>query len=119
MSEDKRRARRFVFLLDVDVRIAGKGDYAKAQLIDISRQGLKLLLGQKNAEVGDQMEIRVRLPRQETPSFLKGTVIRCEGRTNEWIAGVTLEADESNAQNKDRILNFAYQIWIDKTKTKI
>lgn len=119
MKEDKRRARRFVFLLDVDVRRFEENDYTKAQLIDISRYGVKLLLGKKIAEAGGQIEIRIQLPKQAAPSYLRGTVIRCEGRADEWVAGITLDSNESNAQNKDRILDYAYQIWIDKTKTKI
>jgi hypothetical protein len=113
-TEDRRRSVRFVFLLDVDCSAAEAPLRFKAQMVDVSRHGVKLRLGEEGLQPGSPLEMKVWLPSQNTPVVLRGSVIRREGTGHDWIFGVALDRTPENAAGKDQILGKAYRLWKDK-----
>jgi len=120
MAKEKRKYLRFECLVPVgNIKVEGKVDkISQASVQDISREGLRLVLDLVFCfDPGSDIDFKVKIPEQKTPSKVKGEVMWCKPKGRKLQVGLKIK--NMSKATKNELLDVAYSRWreqLEKTK---
>jgi hypothetical protein len=115
MSNERRDFNRFDVSLDVSFKpLKGSGKYFTGVTKNFSRKGLCFESQSFGLELNSPMELKVKLPDQDTFVPVMGKVAWKKHVADKYWVGI--EVEEINMEAKTLILNHAYDIWVEKNR---
>jgi len=115
MSSERRKFRRFDVSLDVAFKTSeGSDDYSTGVTKNISRSGLCFESQTLAPSLKEYMELKVKLPDQDTFVSVSGSVAWKEKSEDKCWVGI--EFKEIDKEAKGKILDYAYDLWVDKNR---
>jgi hypothetical protein len=115
MSNERRDFNRFDVSLDVSYEQSkGSDTYFTGVTKNFSRKGLCFESQSFGLELNSPMELKVKLPDQDTFVPVMGKVAWKKHIKDKYWVGI--EVQEMNTEAKIQILNHAYDIWVEKSR---
>ena len=115
MSDERRDFNRFDVSLDVSFKPSeGSDKYLTGVAKNFSRKGLCFESQSFGLELNSPMELKVKLPDQDTLVPVMGKVAWKRPVEDKYWIGI--EVEEIDTEAKSRILNHAYDIWVEKSR---
>jgi hypothetical protein len=115
MPDERRDFNRFDVSLDVSFKpTKGSDEYFAGVTKNFSRKGLCFESESFDLELNSPMELKVKLPDQDTFVPVMGKVAWKRPVEDKYLVGI--EVKEIDMEAKSRILNHAYDIWVEKNR---
>ena len=108
---ERRKFIRFKVLSETEFKIRDdkKDTPLLAKVIDFSREGLRLFISESDFLKDNLLTLRVYLPNRPSPIIIQAEVRLMRLIDTCWQLGMKIR--EINPEEKEEILNYAYNIW--------
>lgn len=114
--EEKRQFIRFKILLKGEMEFAvgaGTKISPKVQLIDFSRAGVRIFIPGHDFTKTNSFQLKVSLPNRPFPISIQGAVRWIRPKDDGWEIGAKI--GQIDPVDKSEILDYAYNLWKEKT----
>ena len=92
------------------------GVFNPATTINFSREGFCFATDNPNMALLDTLEMKIKIPQKEEFIQANGQIVWKTSANNKFLAGIKL--NEIDKGDKATILDHAYNIWLDNSKTQ-
>ncbi len=108
-QQERRRFMRFQTALEADYWTTGVSAAGRAQVLDVSRAGMRVTLAQPML-AGAPVKFTLQLPGDNTPIFASGDVAWASAKPGQ--GGVGIRFREIKSPDLARMLDYAYAQWL-------
>lgn len=113
MVAERRRYIRFEIPLDVIFRASSdESRYSSGITKNFSRSGCCIETDDLDISLNSSLELQVKHPRRDIFVTATGDIVWKQHVGGKWLAGVVIH--EMDKEAKSEILDFAYDIWLEK-----